>query len=47
MQPIINLTNLILHCYDLDQDSVLVIYTSRNLFGQDCITNFQHNIPSA
>jgi len=47
MQPIVNLTNLILRCYGLDQDSVPVVYPSRNLFGQDCITNFQHNIPSA
>ena len=44
MQSIINLTNLVLHCYGLDQDSVPVVYPSRNLFGQDCITNFQHNL---
>jgi len=43
---LINLTNLILCCYGLDQDSVSVVYPSRNIFGQDCITNFQHNIPS-
>ena len=47
IQLIVNLTNLILHCYGLDQDSVPVVYPSRNLFGQDCMTNFQHNIHSA
>ena len=37
MQLIVNLTNLVLCCYSLDQDSVPVVYPSRNVFEQDIL----------